>query len=141
MITRNTTRFNCVEGRDGADFMAKLNAAFAEYDAKGIKYTYQADISKGFIAYIFYEQSVDIPETIKEEFERADEKHTCIECPYFNRPFDGRRKWVRCDANKCICRADGACCDRFYNELLNGVIELVDPYYEVERHAKAEAKP
>ena len=135
MLTRNTTHFTCIEGANGKDFMAKMNAAFAELDSKGVKYTYQADIASGFIAYIFYEQSVNIPETIKEEFEASGEKHTCIECPHFVRPQDGRRKWMRCEVNRCICRADGMCCDKFYEELFNGSIELVDPYYEVERHA------
>ena len=124
MVTKKTTRINCIVADSAEEFMSKMNNAFEAYDRKGISYTYETDIASGFVAYIFYQQTMDIPETVEEEFRQAGETHTCGECPYFKRPEDKRRKYVRCDIGNCLCCAEGSCCETFYQRLLDGQIEL-----------------
>lgn len=126
MVTKNTTRINCIVANNAEEFMSKMNKAFAEYDAKGISYTYETNIASGFVAYIFYQEVVDIPETAEEAFRKAGETHVCGECPYFERPADRRRKYVKCKVGNCLCSSDSGCCELLYQRLLNGEIELVN---------------
>lgn len=125
MLKKNTTRINCIEAQSAEEFMSKMNSAFARYDRKGISYTYETNIASGYKAFIFYQETIDVPESIAEEFAQSGEHHTCGECPYFKRPEDKRRKFVRCETGKCLCREDGSCCEDFYEWLFNGEIELV----------------
>lgn len=131
MLTRETKHIEIVVAESAEQFKHDLNKLFLSLAERGVNYELQTDISKGFIAYVIYTESADIPETIGEQFEAGGEKHVCIECPFFERPTDGRRKYTRCPVNNCIAYKDKACCNAFYEKLFNGEITLIDPYYEV----------
>lgn len=131
MLRRETKHIEIVAANSAEQFQHDLNKLFLSLAERGVKYELQTDVSKGFIAYIIYNDSVDVPENLKEQFELGKEKHTCIECPYFVRPTDGRRKYTKCPLNNYITKSDCDCCEKFYEKLFAGEIELIDPYYEV----------
>ena len=126
MTFRKGQRVEIIDGISAGDFQEKLNRKLEELDIRGIKYDMQLSPQTGFLAYIVYENETRIVETIKDEFEIRGEKHTCIECPYFVRPTDGRIKYTRCGAGQGICKRDSACCEQFYEWLYHGNIELVE---------------
>lgn len=138
MLTRETKHIEVVAANSAEQFQHDLNKLFLSLAERGVKYELQTDVSKGFIAYVIYTVSAQVPETIGEQFEMGGEKHTCLECPYFVRPVDGRRKYTRCPLNNYITSGDKSCCDGFYEKLFKGEINLIDPYYEVKRNVHAE---
>ena len=125
MLYRHGKQVKIITGNGAFDFESKLNAVLSDLNNRGIKYELQLNPSTGFLAYVVFEDNRQIPETIAEEFELGGEKHTCIECPYFVRPTDGRRKYTKCVYGKLRGR-DSACCDEFYEQLADGKIELVE---------------
>lgn len=126
MLTRNTKHIEVVVGNSAEEFQAKLNTLFLSLAEDGVKFDLQTNVATGFVAYIIYDIVEEIPETIREQFEEGEEKHTCIECPYFVRPFDGRRKYTKCPKCNRVTKADNFCCDAFYEELFDGAIELIE---------------
>lgn len=124
MTVKRGQRVEIVSGISASDFQENLNKTLQRFDTQGIKYDMQLSPQTGFVAYIVYENVMQIAETIKDEFEMRGEKHACIECPYYTRPIDGRVKYTRCRNGKGICRKDSDCCNDFYEKLLNGEIEL-----------------
>lgn len=126
MTIQRGKQVKIVSGTSAADFEAKLNGELNTLNIKGIKYDMQLSPQTGFVAYIVYEEELRIADTIKDEFEMLGETHTCIECPFYTRPIDGRVKYTRCDLGKGICRRDTSCCESFYEGLYNGTIQLVD---------------
>lgn len=115
-----------VSGTTAFDFETKLNAILSDLNEQGIKYELQMNPSTGFLAYIVLDEFRTIPETTKEEFEQGGESHVCLECPFFIRPTDGRRKYTRCPKGQGLAYADRKCCEWFYDELAKGKLELIE---------------
>ena len=125
MLFQTGKRIKVISCHDGFDFETKLNAHLQQLDKEGVHYEVQLDLSAGFIAYVLREEKSSIPETVAEEYQQAGESHTCIECPYFVRPTDGRRKYTRCERCNKLRTANTPCCEDFYILLDKGEINLV----------------
>lgn len=108
---------------DGFDLETKFNAFVEKLEDDGIKYSSEYQPTVGFI--ITYESVRVIPETVKDEYELRGEKHTCIECPHYRRPTDGRVKYTKCFVSGMNCNGGDRCCEQFYEWLSNGVLELL----------------
>ena len=124
MIFTSGKRTKIVVAGSAAEFEAKLNKELEELERKRTKYELQFNHSMGFCAYIVAEYSREIPENVAEEFKIAGESHTCIECPYWVHPTKGNVKYTRCPITAGIHGAKSPCCDKFYDMLFNGEIEL-----------------
>lgn len=118
----NGKQVKIVSGTNAFDFETKLNGVLSDLNIRGISYDLQLNPATGLIAYVVYEESAVIPETIKDEYELRDERHFCIECPFFVQPTDGRFKYTTCGMEKHI-RISQPCCEWFYEQLKEGRIK------------------
>lgn len=125
MLTRKGKKFKAVTASDAFNFQTKLNAALDELNKKGISYDLQFNNTMGFCAYIVYEEIIEVCETVRDEYEEVGELHTCIECPFFVRPTDGRRKYTRCPKTNKLTAGTGRCCEVFYELLDAGKIDPI----------------
>ena len=125
MLTRKGKKFKAVTGSDAFNFQTKLNAALDELNRKGVQYELQFNNAMGFCAYIVYEENIEICETVKDEYEEVGELHKCIECPFFMRPTDGRRKYTRCPKTSKLAAGTDSCCELFYRMLDTGEIDPI----------------
>ena len=105
---------------DGFDLETKFNSFVEKLEDDGIKYSSEYQQNVGFI--ITYESVRIIPETTKDEYELRGEEHSCIECPYYERPTDGRVKNTKCHMVGLLRCGGDDCCEKFYEWLANGVI-------------------
>ena len=126
MLYHNGKQVKVICGQNAFDFESKLNSTLSTFNEQGIRYELQLNPTAGLIAYIIYENNTRVPETMRDQFELVGESHTCIECPYFVRPTDGRRKYTRCSKIEGLTSATSRCCDCFYDELADGKIRLVE---------------
>lgn len=125
MTRKTVTHIDVVEAGNGDDFQNKLNELFLSLAEQGVKFKLETSIASGYKAFVISEQTADFPESIREQFEEGGEKHSCIECPYFVRPTDGRRKFTKCPKLNRITKSDNFCCDLFYEELFEGKIDII----------------
>jgi len=73
-------------------------------------------------AYVEYETTKEIPETLAEKYELNNDKRYCHECPYFQRTQDKRYKWHYCvQKQKRVTECQGAC--ETYYQLLEDIIQ------------------
>lgn len=113
-----------ITGSTAGEFQEKLNTALADLAAKGYRHELQFNMSMGLCAYILYEESMEIPESVADEYELKGETYRCYECPMF-RPSDDRRvKYTTCGKGKRHISHCSPCCDWFYEELERGAISL-----------------
>lgn len=126
MLTRMTKKYKVISSHDAFDFETKLNSFCENLSAQGIEYDVQTNPTAGLLAFIVYKVRVETPEDTKDEYELAGEKYVCIQCPFYVRPTDGRRKNTRCPLRDCLVSKDTACCDEFYRKLDKGEIKLVE---------------
>lgn len=124
MIYTSGKRTRIIVASTAEEFERKLNKELEELERKRTKYELQFNHAMGFCAYIVAEFSREIPENIAEEFQIAGERHTCLECPYWQHPTKGNVKYTRCEKTPGIHGAQSPCCDAFYEMLFNGEIEL-----------------
>lgn len=125
MIYRSGKRIEVVAEATPEAFAKQLNSQLAALDKAKAKYELQFNHQMGYCAYLVIDKTVEIPETIAEEFELAGEKHTCVDCPYWTHPTDGRVKYTRCEVTPGIHGAKSPCCDAFYEMLYKGEIQIV----------------
>ena len=111
------------------DFMSKFNSFMKELAQRGIQAQAETSPANGLVAYIRYIEETVYPETMKEEFEQGGEKHTCVECPYFIMPTDGRRKYTKCPRQQGLAYRERACCEKFYEELSEGKLTLREVWH------------
>lgn len=115
-----------VSAKSADSFDAELKKVTKELKRKGIQYTIEVAPALGFTAFVHYQESYRLPETLADEFELGGEVHRCIECPFYVRPTDGRVKYTRCEITPGLHNRNSCCCDAFYDKLLKGEIELVE---------------
>lgn len=73
-------------------------------------------------AYVEYETTKEIPETLAEKYAINNDKRYCHECPYFQRTQDKRYKWHYCvQKQKRVLECQGAC--ETYYQLLEDMIQ------------------
>ena len=71
--------------------------------------------------HFLYDETVQIPQTVREEFEVAGDIHFCKECHYLEDDGDKRKKRFRCKyAEHLLTCKDSPACDVYYRELMNG---------------------
>lgn len=126
MIYQGGKRTKIIAASTAEEFEKRLNAELAALDTARTKYELQFNHTMGFCAYIVIEKTVKIPETIEDEFELAGEKHVCLHCPFWVHPTKGNVKYTRCPITPGIHGANSPCCEKFYEMLYNGEIELQD---------------
>lgn len=106
------------------EFEKKLNRELAILDKSRTKYDLQFNHNLGLCAYIVSERTVEIPENIIDEFGLIGERHTCGECPFWEKPTRGNVKYTRCSKTPGIHAKHSSCCERFYEMLLSGEIVI-----------------
>lgn len=126
MLYNTNERVKTVSVNNAEDFDREMEKVFNDLSKKGIKYTVEIAPQLGFTAFIRYKYTVQVPETIADEFALGGEIHKCVECPFYVRPTDGRVKFTRCEITPGMHRATSSCCDAFYEKLLAGEISLVE---------------
>lgn len=124
MVNQSGKRTKIIAAGSAEEFERRLNAELSALDSTHQRYELQFNHSLGFCAYIIIDSLVRIPETIAEEFEIAGETHVCYNCPYWTHPTKGNVKYTRCTITPGLHGAHSPCCDKFYEMLYNGEIEL-----------------
>ena len=115
MIFKKSTKHKTITADNGFEFDAKLNAFTASLDAKRIEYEVQTNPVAGFIAFVIYKETIQIPEDKKDEHEMCGDCFYCGSCPKLQRTTDGRFKWLRCELDGKLKKADESpCCNAFY---------------------------
>lgn len=80
--------------------------------------------TKGFCAYITYDQTFNIPDTIADEYHAEGIYFTCQQCPLRETVTDGRVKRVKCKHSSYgYAHLDHECCEVFYRRLQLGELE------------------
>lgn len=100
------------------DFNRQINVELQKHDDAKVTFV----TSMAFTAYVEYEEIVEIPETLAEKYELANDERYCHECPYFVRTQDKRYKWHFCaQKQKKVTECQGAC--ETYYQLLEQMIK------------------
>ena len=75
-----------------------------------------------FCSIVRYKETVDVPETIAEEFHIKGYRDTCSGCKEFIPSTDGRTKYVKClHDQECRAWPERGCCEYYYAMLKNGI--------------------
>lgn len=111
-----------IQSATAGGFENELNAALREVAEKGARYELQFNNNAGLCAYIVYEQSVQVPETLADEYELRGEEYRCSECPLFKPSDDKRVKYTTCGHGVRRCEANHYACEYFYEQLEKGGI-------------------
>ena len=118
MKTIVTPHIRVIEEDDGRMFQTVLNRAFKELSGnEGFRYEVREKQS-GHLAYIFWQETERIPETIKELAHDRGIYLKCGDCPHLVVPKDRRLKWCECPFG-AVYKTDDAC-DWFYKEVAQG---------------------
>lgn len=109
-----------IEADCGKDFEAKMNDTL-----KG-KLNAQVQIFGKYEGCIIYDEIVTEEEekTIADLFEEAGCGAKCSECPYFEKPTDGRKKWTICAKANRRVSGDSRACSSYYLERRKDVSEV-----------------
>ena len=133
MITRKGEKIKAITGADEFEFESKLESFTDSLIRKGIDYTIETVQGAWLQCYVKYTEVKQIAQDARDEYNLAGEFHSCIECPFFVRPTDGRVKNVRCKhrglgvtGNGALTTADMGCCDWLYEKLAAGEVKLLE---------------
>ena len=126
MLVRKSKKIKTISASDPFEFDARLNSFTDDLDRRGIAYTVAVNPAAGLLAFVEYQVTVQVPENAKDEYDLMGERHSCIECPYFVRPTDGRVRYTKCPHTEALATADSNCCDDFYEWLKAGAVELTN---------------
>lgn len=115
-------QFVVVEAETGQEYQEKVNAYYSNPKYKGVVVDHRDRAN--FCAYITYEITEQIPETVKDAYELEGTTFTCSDCPYLERNPDKRVRHFRCMAAGASgeewARRESPACAFFYEELQNG---------------------
>ena len=101
----------CVEETNGELFQLRMNEILKTVKNPEIT----LDHNRPFTAYIFYENIIDVPETITEFFEiLSGERHTCQECEHLIISPDKRKRWQMCNYYQKKVYQNTPVCKTFY---------------------------
>ena len=115
-----------ISAQSAEEFESKLNEVLNALNRESITYELKLDPQCGFVAFIIADVRKNIYETVKEAFEEGGEIHYCIECPFFERPTNGNRKYTKCKYDGRMCKGDKSCCEYFYQQLYDGKIAPIE---------------
>lgn len=111
-----------VTGSTAVEFQNNLNEALNEIALSGAKAEVQFNMSLGFCAFVLFEETKQVPESLAEQYEVSGDEYHCSECPMFVLSEDKRVKYTTC---KRGCRKIGAehwACEWFYEALERGEV-------------------
>ena len=75
-----------------------------------------------FCSIVRFKESVEVPETVAEEYRVNGYKDTCSMCKNFVPSTDGRTKYVHCPHdNECKAWPERFCCDYYWAMMKNGL--------------------
>lgn len=114
-----------VQGNSAEEFQTKLNEALNHVAKLGAKHDLQFNMQLGFCAFIVYEESLRVPETLADKYELAGEEYRCSECPMYVLSGDKRVKYTTCKHGVRRCTANDYACDWFYEAIERGEVEPV----------------
>lgn len=113
----------CVQETNGALFELKMNEILKTVKNPEI----EIDRNRSFTAYIFYENTIDVPETFTELIELiSGERHTCQDCEHLIKSPDKRKRWQVCSFYNKKVRQNAPACKTFYLKIISSNL-LEDP--------------
>ncbi len=111
-----------ITGSTADEFQTKLNEALNEVATAGYKHEIQFNMALGFCAFIVFEETRQVPETLAEEYELRGDEYRCSECPMFVLSPDKRVKYTTCKRGCRKISANAWACDWFYKALEDGEV-------------------
>lgn len=122
MITNVIPQIKVISNIDPVAFEKQFNSVMADLADKKPKHI--IDLTDGYKAVISYEETINIPDSIADEYHAEGIKYTCRECPLREIQTDGRKKDAECKHSpfgKATLKAEA--CEIFYRQLKLGAIE------------------
>lgn len=107
-----------IHAENAKEFETALNEILEEIAKPELTF----DRNLPFLAYVTFDESFLIPESIADGYELRGEIHRCCECPYYHSPKDRRRKNVVCDIGERV-HGNRQACELFYKMLNDGEIK------------------
>ena len=111
-----------IQASTAEEFQFKLNEALNEISRIGSKPDVRFVTDLGYCAFVLFEQTVQQPETLAEQYEVAGEEYHCSECPLFVLATDKRVKYTTCKKGCRRVSAERWACDWFYEALEKGEV-------------------
>lgn len=130
MKNRRLKQFRIIDSKDAATFQTEINEALEELAAYDPQV--DSDVTAGFRAFISYEVSEDIPETLAEQFNLRGISYKCKDCPECSRiltrtgEVDQRQSRGICPHTEYgHCFLESEACELFYSKLIEEGIKNV----------------
>lgn len=102
------------------EFNRQINSVLEKYDAPKVHFITSGD---KLGAYVEYDTTKEVPETLAEKYELAGDERPCTECPYFVRTKDRRFKWHYCIQKQKKVFESQRACDTYYQILEETIAE------------------
>ena len=117
-----TLRVKTIQASTSEEFDRKFNKAVKQLEDVELKWD-----TAPMCVHLLYKETVQIPETLAEEFGLRGEHYFCKDCPAFKRGKNKRCKSVGCKYSPYGTAAEfNPACEYFYKQLLNGKWEPVE---------------
>ena len=108
-------RVVALQADNAEKFNREINDLLATLEDPKIVYSFP-------MVFVEWEEIIEKPETLQEEYELKGDGRMCGECPYFKRTKDKRYKWHFClQKQKAVTECQGAC--ETYYQLLEEMIK------------------
>lgn len=121
MRTDHTPQLEVIFSDDPSKFQESFNSKMMELSQYSPKYEFHHE--KGFCAYIIYDRTTKVLETLADEYALKGYSYKCIDCPYLEVPTDKRIKHCHCDyAPTETSHKDSPACELFYKRLDMGML-------------------
>lgn len=124
MRTFTEKQFVVVEADTGMEYQEAVNAYYHNPDYSGVVVDHRN--RDNFCAFITYEVTKRVPETIKDQYELDGVTFTCSDCPFLERKEDGRIRRFKCLASEQSgeewSRRESDACEYFYEALQSGTL-------------------
>lgn len=116
-------QFVVVEADTGLEYQEAVNAYYRNPEYSGVVVDHRE--RDNFCAFITYEVTKRIPETIKDQYELDGITFTCSDCPFLERKEDGRIRRFKClaeDSGEEWTRRESSACEYYYELLQKGLL-------------------
>ena len=119
MRREERVKFYCISGTTPEEFQTKMQDVLSKVSEPEIHFP-----AKPLMAYVYYRDIAYVPETLREQMRDRGEVYTCVQCPYFERTNDLRKKWHYCVFHQQKCHMESECCDEVLFQIASGTIEM-----------------
>ena len=106
-------RYRCIHASAPEEFEIRINAVLQEHPMAKC----EIDQLLPYTCHAWFNVTVNIPESLADEYELKGDVHYCIECPFLDRPRNSNKNQKRfpCQyADYGMSLTDARCCDRYY---------------------------